>query len=76
MLWALVAFIKIFNLKGLSLLNDYVAFNIDKALPNVGSIANFLLSSINSFGTFLSFILDLSDNDFDGFYRLNTTWFK
>ena len=56
--------------KELNIINDYIAFNIDKVLPNSGSIMNYLLSSISSFGTFLAFILDLSDNEFDGFYRL------
>lgn len=50
--------------------NNYVAFNIDKVLPNTGSIANYLLSAIFSFGSLVSFILDIADNEFDGFYSV------
>lgn len=51
-----------------SIANDYIAHNVNKILPNTGTICNYILSAIGSFGTLISFILDLSDGTLDNFY--------
>lgn len=68
-MWGLIKILgKFFNANWKSVVNDFVAFNVDKVLPNTGTISNYIFSSILSFGSFISFILDLFDNKLDGYY--------
>ena len=53
-----------------TIINDKISANIDRLLPNTGTIVNYLLSAISSFGTLVSFILDLSDNCLDGYFSV------
>lgn len=51
-------------------INDFVASKIDGICNNLGTFTNYLLNAIGSFGTFVSFFLDILDGSVDGFY----TW--
>ena len=53
-----------------TIINDKISANIDRLLPNTGTIVNYLLSAISSFGTLVSFILDLSDTCLDGYFSV------
>ena len=56
---------------GISLSKDIVINFTDSKLPNTGTICAWLLESVGSAGTFISFILDLSDGELDSYYRVN-----
>ena len=55
---------------GISIGKDIVITFTDSKLPNTGTICAWLLESVSSAGTFISFLLDLSDSNLDGYYSV------
>ena len=55
---------------GISIGKDIVITFTDRNLPNTGTICAWLLESLSSAGSFISFLLDLSDSNLDDYYSV------
>ena len=69
----LQSFIKLLAKKlGLTTVKEISVAAANGVLPNTGTICSWLISSVSSIGTFISFILDLSDGLLDNYYCVRT----